>query len=64
MERQLHLIPGATVYAAGGEKVGTITTWGRNYLVVEGFSFPQITTSLDRSRILNRGGGLSECHQG
>jgi uncharacterized protein (TIGR02271 family) len=41
MERQTQLTPGATVYGAEGDKVGTLQTYGANYIVVEkGFFFP------------------------
>ena len=41
MEPQAHLVPGATVYGADGNKVGTVRTYGGNYMVVEkGFFFP------------------------
>jgi uncharacterized protein (TIGR02271 family) len=41
MAQQTHLVPGATVYGADGDKVGTMRTYGTNYIVVEkGFFFP------------------------
>ncbi len=41
MQQQLYLAPGATVYGADGEKVGTMQTYSENYIVVEkGFFFP------------------------
>jgi uncharacterized protein (TIGR02271 family) len=41
VERQTQLVPGATVYGAEGDKVGTLQTYGGNYIVVEkGFFFP------------------------
>lgn len=41
MEQQVPLVPGANVYGADGEKVGTVSTWGSTFLVVaKGFFFP------------------------
>jgi len=41
VEQQVHLVPGANVYGADGEKVGTVSTWGSTFLVVaKGFFFP------------------------
>jgi len=41
MESQQLLSDGATVYGAGGDKVGTMRTHGMDYIVVEkGFFFP------------------------
>src|SRR5215204_2105687 len=41
MEGQTPLVPGATVYGAEGDKVGTMRTYSGNYIVVEkGFFFP------------------------
>jgi uncharacterized protein (TIGR02271 family) len=42
MNMQHHLVPGADVYGADGQKVGTMNTWGDSYIVVEkGFFFPK-----------------------
>ncbi len=42
MDMQQELMPGATVYGADGEKVGTIAGVGGSYVVVEkGFFFPE-----------------------
>lgn len=42
MERQQILHPGANVYSADGQKVGTMQTYGDSYIVVEkGFFFPK-----------------------
>ena len=42
MDMQQTINPGATVYGADGEKVGTVATYGGSYIVVEkGFFFPK-----------------------
>ena len=42
MDIQQTINPGATVYGADGEKVGTVATYGGSYVVVEkGFFFPK-----------------------
>jgi len=42
MNTQQHFVPGADVYGADGQKVGTMNTWGNSYIVVEkGFFFPK-----------------------
>lgn len=42
MNTQQHFVPGADVYGADGQKVGTMNTWGDSYIVVEkGFFFPK-----------------------
>jgi len=42
MKRQQVLHPGASVYSADGQKVGTMQTYGDSYIVVEkGFFFPK-----------------------
>lgn len=42
MDMQQELMPGATVYGADGEKVGTVAGVGGSYVVVEkGFFFPK-----------------------
>jgi hypothetical protein len=42
MDQQQVLNPGASVYGADGEKVGTMQTYGGSYIVVEkGFFFPK-----------------------
>jgi len=45
MDMQQTINPGATVYGADGEKVGTVQSSGGSYIVVEkGFFFRRITT--------------------
>ena len=42
MDMQQTINPGATVYGADGEKVGTVATYGGSYVVVEkGFFLPK-----------------------
>jgi len=42
MDMQQNIQPGATVYGADGEKVGTVATYSGQYIVVEkGFFFPK-----------------------